>query len=121
MAHDQMVKKMATEKLDANNDLVKMLTSLGARAAAFTIRDKQASFDRLFDLFRPKANGCNLGTFASTDIATVKSSQPSACLRRRGAEAGVVFSSCQHVVGENNLNCRFLSHLLSAPFSVSGV
>lgn len=43
MAHDQMVKKMATEKLDANNDLVKMLNSLGARAAAFTIRDKQAS------------------------------------------------------------------------------
>ncbi|CAN0463120.1 unnamed protein product, partial [Ectocarpus sp. 8 AP-2014] len=42
MAHDQMVKKMATEKLDANNDLVKMLNSLGARAAAFTIRDKQA-------------------------------------------------------------------------------
>lgn len=41
MAHDQMVKKMATEKLDANNDLVKMLNSLGARAAAFTIRDKQ--------------------------------------------------------------------------------
>lgn len=44
MAHDQMVKKMATEKLDANNDLVKMLNSLGARAAAFTIRDKQASY-----------------------------------------------------------------------------
>lgn len=43
MAHDQMVKKMATEKLDANHDLVKMLNSLGARAAAFTIRDKQAS------------------------------------------------------------------------------
>lgn len=38
-----MVKKMATEKLDANNDLVKMLNSLGARAAAFTIRDKQVS------------------------------------------------------------------------------
>lgn len=36
-----MVKKLATEKLDANNDLVKMLNSLGARAAAFTIRDKQ--------------------------------------------------------------------------------
>lgn len=40
-AHDQMVKKLATEKLDASNDLVKMLNSLGARAAAFTIRDKQ--------------------------------------------------------------------------------
>lgn len=40
-AHDLMVKKLATEKLDANNDLVKMLNSLGARAAAFTIRDKQ--------------------------------------------------------------------------------
>lgn len=38
-----MVKNMATEKLDANNDLVKMLNSLGARAAAFTIRDKQVS------------------------------------------------------------------------------
>lgn len=49
MAHDQMVKKMATEKLDANNDLVKMLNSLGARAAAFTIRDKQAkAFDQWF-------------------------------------------------------------------------
>lgn len=35
------MKKLATEKLDANNDLVKMLNSLGARAAAFTIRDKQ--------------------------------------------------------------------------------
>lgn len=41
-AHDLMVKKLATEKLDGNNDLVKMLNSLGARAAAFTIRDKQA-------------------------------------------------------------------------------
>lgn len=47
MAHDQMVKKMATEKLDANSDLVKMLNSLGARAAAFTIRDKQARFNCL--------------------------------------------------------------------------
>ncbi|CAM9713291.1 unnamed protein product [Discosporangium mesarthrocarpum] len=40
-AHDQMVRELATEKLDQNNDLVKMLNSLGARAAAFTIRDEQ--------------------------------------------------------------------------------
>lgn len=40
-AHDQMVKLLATEKLDGNHDLVKMLNSLGARAAAFTIRDEQ--------------------------------------------------------------------------------
>lgn len=52
MAHDQMVKKMATEKLDANNDLVKMLNSLGARAAAFTIRDKQASCHFVFGVAR---------------------------------------------------------------------
>lgn len=52
MAHDQMVKKMATEKLDANNDLVKMLNSLGARAAAFTIRDKQASISPSISIMR---------------------------------------------------------------------
>ena len=43
MAHDAIVKKMATQKLDANNDMVKKLHSLGARAAAFTVRDKQVT------------------------------------------------------------------------------
>jgi Trichohyalin-plectin-homology domain len=41
LARDQMIRQLANEKLDENNDLVKMLTSLGARAAAFTIRDQQ--------------------------------------------------------------------------------
>ncbi|KAG5183801.1 tumor suppressor, Mitostatin-domain-containing protein [Tribonema minus] len=41
IAREQLVRKMANEKLDENNDLVKMLNSLGSRAAAFTIRDQQ--------------------------------------------------------------------------------
>ena len=64
MAHDQMVKKMATEKLDANNDLVKMLNSLGARAAAFTIRDKQASLVRFSPSYFDKVK--TLRTFNNT-------------------------------------------------------
>lgn len=41
VARDTLIKALAAEKIDDNNDLVKMLNSLGARAAAFTIRDKQ--------------------------------------------------------------------------------
>lgn len=47
LAHDQIVRKLATEKVDANSDLVKLLHSLGARAAAFTIRDKQVKLPGL--------------------------------------------------------------------------
>ncbi|CAM9494979.1 unnamed protein product, partial [Phaeothamnion confervicola] len=41
MAREQLIKKLAGEKLDQNNDIIKTLQSLGARAAAFTIRDAQ--------------------------------------------------------------------------------
>jgi len=40
-ARDQAIREMAEEKLVDETDLVKMLTTLGARAAAFTIRDRQ--------------------------------------------------------------------------------
>ncbi|CAM9562244.1 unnamed protein product [Chrysoparadoxa australica] len=41
LAREMLILKLANEKLDENNDMVKMLNSLGARAAAFTIRDQQ--------------------------------------------------------------------------------
>lgn len=75
MAHDQMVKKMATEKLDANNDLVKMLNSLGARAAAFTIRDKQASFDHHFPLFILTRESRPFVRLKSTGTTTMQSAK----------------------------------------------
>ena len=37
------IRQMADKALDENLDLVKMLNTLGARAAAFTIRDQQGS------------------------------------------------------------------------------
>jgi hypothetical protein len=40
-AREQAIRQMAEEKLIDETDLVKMLTTLGARAAAFTIRDRQ--------------------------------------------------------------------------------
>jgi hypothetical protein len=40
-ARDQTIRQMAEEKLIDETDLVKMLSTLGARAAAFTIRDRQ--------------------------------------------------------------------------------
>merc|ERR1719465_303286 len=39
----QKIREAADKKVDENLDLVKMLNTLGARAAAFTIRDKQLS------------------------------------------------------------------------------
>ncbi len=41
MARDTLIKQMAAEKLDENNDLVKLFKSMGASAAAFTVRDQQ--------------------------------------------------------------------------------
>lgn len=40
-ARDRAIREMAEEKLIDQTDLVKMLTTFGARAAAFTIRDRQ--------------------------------------------------------------------------------
>ena len=40
-ARDKAIREMAEEKLVDQTDLVKTLTTLGARAAAFTIRDRQ--------------------------------------------------------------------------------
>ncbi len=41
MARDTLIKQMAAEKLDENNDLVKLFKSMGASTAAFTVRDQQ--------------------------------------------------------------------------------
>jgi len=38
---EQTIRELAEKQVDENLDLVKMLNTLGARAAAFTIRDKQ--------------------------------------------------------------------------------
>jgi hypothetical protein len=35
------MRKLATEKIDMNKDVVKLLTGMSARAIAFTIRDAQ--------------------------------------------------------------------------------
>ena len=40
-ARNEAIKEMAENKLDENHDLVKLLSTLSARAAAFTIRDRQ--------------------------------------------------------------------------------
>lgn len=40
-ARNDAIRKMAEKELDENLDLVKLLNTLGARAAAFTIRDEQ--------------------------------------------------------------------------------
>lgn len=45
MARDAVVKRLATEKLDDNNDMVKLINSLGASAAAFMIRDEQVTME----------------------------------------------------------------------------
>lgn len=41
IARDKTIRELAEKQVDENLDLVKMLNTLGARAAAFTIRDKQ--------------------------------------------------------------------------------
>jgi len=41
MARDQQIRKMAEAKMTEETDMVKLLNTLGARAAAFTIRDQQ--------------------------------------------------------------------------------
>lgn len=43
LARDAIVRRLATEKLDDNNDMVKLINSLGASAAAFMIRDEQVT------------------------------------------------------------------------------
>lgn len=61
IARAEALRKMASEKLDENSDMVKLLTSLAARASAFTIRDAQlvekaereraeAEYDRRMDM-----------------------------------------------------------------------
>jgi hypothetical protein len=40
-ARDQAIKEMAEEKVIQGSDVVKLLNTLGTRAAAFTIRDVQ--------------------------------------------------------------------------------
>lgn len=41
IARAEAIRAMAAQKVDENSDMVKLLTSLAARAAAFTIRDSQ--------------------------------------------------------------------------------
>ena len=41
LARERTIRDLATKQMDENSDLVKMLNTLGARAAAFTIRDQQ--------------------------------------------------------------------------------
>lgn len=41
MARESTIRTLAEKQIDQNLDMVKMLNSLGARAAAFTIRDQQ--------------------------------------------------------------------------------
>ena len=61
IARAEALRKLASEKLDENSDMVKLLTSLAARASAFTIRDAQlrekeerekveAEYDRRMDM-----------------------------------------------------------------------
>ncbi len=40
-ARERAIRDLAEKQVDENLDMVKMLNSLGARAAAFTIRDQQ--------------------------------------------------------------------------------
>ena len=46
-AREEAIRKMAIEKMNDNTDLNKTLSTLAARAAAFTIRDKQLEDKRL--------------------------------------------------------------------------
>lgn len=41
IARNEAIRAMASQKVDENSDMVKLLTSLAARASAFTIRDAQ--------------------------------------------------------------------------------
>lgn len=41
MEREKAIRELAENQIDENLDMVKMLNSLGARAAAFTIRDQQ--------------------------------------------------------------------------------
>jgi len=41
MARERTIRDLAEKQVDENLDMVKMLNTLGARAAAFTIRDQQ--------------------------------------------------------------------------------
>ena len=41
IARNEAIRAMASQKIDENSDMVKLLTSLAARASAFTIRDAQ--------------------------------------------------------------------------------
>ena len=41
IARAEAIRSMASKKMDENSDMVKLLTSLAARASAFTIRDSQ--------------------------------------------------------------------------------
>jgi hypothetical protein len=40
-AREEAIRRLASEKIDSQSDVVKTLSSISARAAAFTIRDKQ--------------------------------------------------------------------------------
>mmetsp|Transcript_35665 Transcript_35665/g.33809 ORF Transcript_35665/g.33809 Transcript_35665/m.33809 type:complete len:498 (-) Transcript_35665:236-1729(-) len=41
LGRDQATRETAQEKVDSSSDVIKMLTSMSVRAAAFTVRDKQ--------------------------------------------------------------------------------
>ena len=41
MERERTIKELAEAQVDENLDMVKMLNTLGARAAAFTVRDQQ--------------------------------------------------------------------------------
>jgi hypothetical protein len=41
VARENQIRELAEKQVDESLDMVKMLNTLGARAAAFTIRDKQ--------------------------------------------------------------------------------
>ncbi len=41
MARERSIRELAEHQIDENLDMVKMLNTLGARAAAFTVRDQQ--------------------------------------------------------------------------------
>ena len=41
IAREKMIRDLAEKQVDENLDMVKMLNTLGARAAAFTVRDQQ--------------------------------------------------------------------------------
>lgn len=47
LARDAVVRRLAKEKLDDENDMVKLINSLGASAAAFMIRDEQVTMEKL--------------------------------------------------------------------------